>query len=274
MSILNETGEEEYEIERIIDKRIRLNGEIEYKVKWKYYDEDQSTWEPIQYLNNAQEAIKDYENEIKENNNIYINNDNNKVVFFEKKNDKDSNFKNEINEKNNFENNEKNYNDYSYFNDNNILENEYNNNIEKINPMVMEKIILGNNINKKEKSNEKNKNYFIVEKLNNKAEKNLIRHKRKKKKKNIMNSFQTCSSSNFNEESSEENNNNNYEIIKIHTIGNLNGKNVALVEIKDEKDEKKDVIMLTRKIWDISPKILLKFYEDHISFIDNLNINI
>ena len=92
---------------------------------------------------------------------------------------------------------------------------------------------------------------------------------------NITSIFRTHSSSNIHKENSKENNrkskNNNYEIIKIHTIGNLNGKNVALVEIKDEKEEKKDVLMVTKKIWDISPKILLKFYEEHISFIQDLN---
>ena len=54
-------NEIEYEIEKIIGKRI-IKGEIEYKVKWLGYDESQSTWEPMENLINAKEAIKEYEN--------------------------------------------------------------------------------------------------------------------------------------------------------------------------------------------------------------------
>ena len=62
MSIIEESSSEiEYEIEKIIGKRI-IKGEIEYKVKWLGYDESQSTWEPMENLINAKEAIKEYEN--------------------------------------------------------------------------------------------------------------------------------------------------------------------------------------------------------------------
>ena len=56
-------NEMEYEIEKIIGKRI-IKGNIEYKVKWLGYDESQSTWEPIKHLIHAKEVIKDYENHL------------------------------------------------------------------------------------------------------------------------------------------------------------------------------------------------------------------
>jgi chromobox protein 1 len=35
-----------YIVERILNKRILDNGEIEYFLKWFGYDEDDATWEP------------------------------------------------------------------------------------------------------------------------------------------------------------------------------------------------------------------------------------
>ena len=40
---------EEYEVEKIIDKRI-INGKLEYKIKWVGYPMSQCTWEPIRNL--------------------------------------------------------------------------------------------------------------------------------------------------------------------------------------------------------------------------------
>ena len=42
--------EESYSIERIVDKR-KINGALEYLVKWKGYPESANTWEPDTYLN-------------------------------------------------------------------------------------------------------------------------------------------------------------------------------------------------------------------------------
>lgn len=43
------SDEEEYEVEQICDKRI-TKGKVEYLVKWKNWDHDDNTWEPIANL--------------------------------------------------------------------------------------------------------------------------------------------------------------------------------------------------------------------------------
>ena len=37
---------EEYEVEFIVDKRV-LKGKVEYQVKWKGWEHDDNTWEPV-----------------------------------------------------------------------------------------------------------------------------------------------------------------------------------------------------------------------------------
>ncbi|XP_051157868.1 histone-lysine N-methyltransferase SUV39H2-like isoform X1 [Leptopilina boulardi] len=49
-----------YEVERILDKRI-MNGAIFYLVKWKSWNMDNTTWEPIKHLNDCAEALNDFE---------------------------------------------------------------------------------------------------------------------------------------------------------------------------------------------------------------------
>ena len=53
----------EYEVEAIKDKRIN-DGKIEYLIKWAKYKDDESTWEPIENLENSKELIEEYENKI------------------------------------------------------------------------------------------------------------------------------------------------------------------------------------------------------------------
>jgi hypothetical protein len=52
-------GEEEYEVEEIIDSERRPNGWY-YRVKWKGYDPESNTWEPRINLEHAQDILKKY----------------------------------------------------------------------------------------------------------------------------------------------------------------------------------------------------------------------
>ena len=51
---------EEHEVERIVGKR-RVNGRVEYLVKWKEAAEWDNTWEPLEHLTNAQDAVREFE---------------------------------------------------------------------------------------------------------------------------------------------------------------------------------------------------------------------
>ena len=53
---------DEYEVEKIIDKRIK-NGKVEYKIKWVGYSYSECTWEPLKNLENIQKLIDDFETE-------------------------------------------------------------------------------------------------------------------------------------------------------------------------------------------------------------------
>ena len=59
-SELLDSGEEAWEVDRIVDKRTRRNR-IEYLVLWKGYPEWEKTWEPANNLRLAQRAIRLYE---------------------------------------------------------------------------------------------------------------------------------------------------------------------------------------------------------------------
>jgi hypothetical protein len=53
----------EYEVEKILDKRIKRQGHkvsIEYLVKWKGYPDYDATWEPQEALKNAPEVVEEF----------------------------------------------------------------------------------------------------------------------------------------------------------------------------------------------------------------------
>ena len=58
-------GKDAWYVEKIIGKRIRAK-KIQYLVKWEDYPEWESTWEPIQNVKHAQDAIEEYEQSIKQ----------------------------------------------------------------------------------------------------------------------------------------------------------------------------------------------------------------
>ena len=71
--------EDIYVVERILDKRVLENGEIEYLLKWFGYDEDEATWEPEENVF-CKDLIELYERSI--NMSKYIVSKNEKIAFF------------------------------------------------------------------------------------------------------------------------------------------------------------------------------------------------
>jgi len=55
-------GEEEWKVEHILNKR-KVRGKDKYLVHWKGFTAESDTWEGRENLENAQEAIKEFERE-------------------------------------------------------------------------------------------------------------------------------------------------------------------------------------------------------------------
>jgi len=55
-------GEEEWEVERILNKR-KVRGKDKYLVRWKGFTAESDTWEERENLENAREAVEEFEKE-------------------------------------------------------------------------------------------------------------------------------------------------------------------------------------------------------------------
>lgn len=62
--IINEDGEEEFFVEKLLDKRIQ-RGQVQYLVKWEGYDDSENQWLPVKDI--AEDLIKEFETCIEDN---------------------------------------------------------------------------------------------------------------------------------------------------------------------------------------------------------------
>ena len=67
--------DQEFFVEKIVDKNFDVNGKISYLIKWKGYDDKDNTWEPIENLY-CLDLIEDFEK-------TYCNKENENLLDFE-----------------------------------------------------------------------------------------------------------------------------------------------------------------------------------------------
>ena len=58
-------SDNEYYVEKVIDKKIE-NGEVRYLIKWDGWPIENSTWEPLENLDNIKNLVENFENEKRE----------------------------------------------------------------------------------------------------------------------------------------------------------------------------------------------------------------
>jgi hypothetical protein len=58
--------EDDFEVEKILEKRVTKKGKVEYLVKWKTIDDIlDTTWEPTANLESVQNLIDNFEKKLK-----------------------------------------------------------------------------------------------------------------------------------------------------------------------------------------------------------------
>ena len=63
---MSDDEEDDFEVEKILEKRLTKKGKIEYLVKWKNFEDPKETsWEPALNLKAVQDIIEEYEKELK-----------------------------------------------------------------------------------------------------------------------------------------------------------------------------------------------------------------
>jgi len=63
---LDEDGSEIWEVEEILDKKFDAKDKrCKYRVKWKGWAKEDSTWEPLENLTSVYELVEKYENAFK-----------------------------------------------------------------------------------------------------------------------------------------------------------------------------------------------------------------
>jgi len=55
-------GEEEFEVEKILNKRV-VRGKEKFLVRWKGYTAEGDTWESRENLKNTKDLVKEFERE-------------------------------------------------------------------------------------------------------------------------------------------------------------------------------------------------------------------
>jgi len=58
-------GEEEFEVEKILNKRM-IRGKEKFLVRWKGYTVEENTWENRENLENAKELVEEFKREYRE----------------------------------------------------------------------------------------------------------------------------------------------------------------------------------------------------------------
>jgi hypothetical protein len=57
---LGDYYEEEYEVKKLVAHQYNLKGNLQYKVKWLNFPDDHISWQTLEDVTSAPDAIQDY----------------------------------------------------------------------------------------------------------------------------------------------------------------------------------------------------------------------